>query len=129
MSSNSFKTDNLTVIIRNKNEARWIGHAIQSVIDLVIKPEIVVVDNNSSDESLNIVRNFMQDPMLEQNDSRNYTDIKIIDIEDYTPGKSINLGVNNSSRDYILILSAHCVLRQIDLKQLEHKVKNYYGIF
>ena len=26
---------NLSVIIRSKNEERWIGHALQSVIDLV----------------------------------------------------------------------------------------------
>ena len=25
--------DNISVIIRNKNEERWIGHTIQSVID------------------------------------------------------------------------------------------------
>ncbi len=129
MNSENFKADNLSVIIRNRNEARWIGHAIQSIIDLVVKPEIVVIDNNSNDDSLSIVRNFMQDPILDSNNSRNYTDIKIVNIKDYTPGKSINLGVQNSSRDYILILSAHCVLKKFNLQQLQKKIKNFSGIF
>ena len=40
--------DSVSVIIRNKNEERWIGHTIQSVIDTFDKPEIIVVNNNSS---------------------------------------------------------------------------------
>ena len=35
-----------SVVIRAKNEERWIGYAIQSVLDYLVKPEIVVVDNN-----------------------------------------------------------------------------------
>jgi glycosyltransferase involved in cell wall biosynthesis len=43
---------NVSVIIRNKNEKDYIGFAIQSVVDNFIDPEIIVVDNNSTDESL-----------------------------------------------------------------------------
>ena len=50
--------DNISVIIRNRNEEQWIGHAIQSVIDNFDNPEIVIVNNNSTDESMNIVRMF-----------------------------------------------------------------------
>ena len=72
MTLDNLKPENLSVIIRNRNEERWIGHCIQSVIDLVMKPEIIIVDNNSNDDSIGIVRNFMQDPMLDQTNSRNY---------------------------------------------------------
>ncbi len=122
------KKDNVSVIIRNKNESRWIGHAIQSVIDHLIRPEIIVIDNNSTDDSLNTVRHFIHDPLLNAQTSR-YTDIKIIQIENYTPGLAINLGVQNSSKDYILILSAHCVLKKINFEDLMQKSKNYIGIF
>ena len=128
VNSENLKADNLSVIIRNRNEARWIGHAIQSIIDLVVKPEIVVIDNNSKDDSLSIVRNFMQDPILDSNNSRNYTNIKIVNINDYTPGKSINLGVQNSSRDYILILSAHCA-KKFNLEQLQKDKKLFWNIW
>ena len=56
--------DNISVIIRNKNEEKYIGYAIQSVIDNFDKPEIIVVDNNSTDESLGIVKLFKKDVKL-----------------------------------------------------------------
>ena len=56
----------VSVIIRNKNEEQWIGHAIQSVIDFIPEAEIVVVDNNSVDDSINIVRHFAKDPMVDK---------------------------------------------------------------
>ena len=68
--------DNISVIIRNKNEEKYIGYAIQSVIDNFDKPEIIVVDNNSTDESLGIVKLFKKDVKLA--DGGNYTKIKYI---------------------------------------------------
>ena len=50
---------NISVIIRNKNEQDYIGFAIQSVIDHFNNPEIIVVDNNSTDDSLEIVNLFI----------------------------------------------------------------------
>ena len=63
--------DNISVIIRNRNEERYIGYAIQSVLDNFKDPEIVVIDNNSTDNSLGIVRNF------------NFSDITIYNMESY----------------------------------------------
>jgi len=34
-----------TVIIRSKNEQRYIGYCIQSVTDFIGKPKIVLIDN------------------------------------------------------------------------------------
>ena len=50
--------DKVSVIIRNKNEQDFIGFAIQSVIDNFNDPEIIVVDNDSTDDSLGIVNMF-----------------------------------------------------------------------
>ena len=95
--------DNISVIIRCKNEEQWIGHSIQSVIDNFNNPEIVVVDNNSADESMNIVHMFKKGKF---NGGGSYADIKIHNIDSYTPGKSINFGVSKCSNDYILILDS-----------------------
>jgi len=121
-------TDDISVIIRNKNEARWIGHAIQSVVDSFVRPEIIIVDNSSADESIQIVKHFIHDPLLNK-ETRKYTDIKILNIKDYTPGRSINLGVQHSTRNHIMILSAHCVLKKINFKDLSNKSEKYVGIF
>ena len=54
----------VSVVIRTKNEERWIGHTIQSVIDKLYKPEIIIVDDNSTDNTLQIVKSFVQDNSL-----------------------------------------------------------------
>ena len=106
-----------SVIIRSKNEERWIGHAIQSVIDMIPNNEIIIVDNNSSDKSLSIAKSFKKDPDYNDKDS-NYTDIKILTIDEYTPGKALNYGVQNASNDLICILSSHCVIKKINITSL-----------
>ena len=89
------KNLDLSIIIRTRNEQKWIGHAIQSILDHLYKPEIIIVDNNSTDQTLDIVRHFIQEPLLEKSESK-YTNIKTYKITDYSPGKSLNFGVTKA---------------------------------
>ena len=123
------KESDISVVIRTKNEERWIGHTIQSVLEFLSKPEIVVVDNNSSDRTISVVRHFQQDPELNSNESPRYTDIKILGIDDYSPGKAINKGVLNCSNKYILVISSHCVLMKFNLKKHVRDLEEYICIF
>ncbi len=90
----------LTVLIRCRDEERWIGHSIQSVLDHIEDPEIIVIDNMSTDDSLEVSRQF-----------EHHADIKYLSIDQYSPGKSLNEGVKQASYENILIFSAHCVLK------------------
>jgi rhamnosyltransferase len=110
--------DNISIIIRNKNEEQHIGYAIQSCLDFFEKPEIIIVDNDSRDNSLDVVMFF--------NDR---TDIKIINNKNYTPGKALNIGVKNASRDYVMILSAHSQILKLDFKSIKKKLDTYIAIF
>ena len=90
---------NFSVILRNRNEERYIGYCIQSLVDFFGDGvEIILVDNESTDDSIRIVNTF------------DYLNIKKVDISknNYTPGRALNLGVENCTNDYILIISAHC---------------------
>ena len=107
--------DNISIIIRNRNESEHIGFAIQSCIDHFSKPEIIIVDNNSTDESLHIVNLF-----------KDRTNIKVITINDYTPGRSINLGAKHATNDSILVLSAHAQITAIDLEMLNQSFRAGY---
>jgi len=122
------KLSPISVIIRTRNEERWIGHAIQSVLDNLLKPEIIIIDNNSTDKTLEIVRQFLQDPLLD-NKSKNYTNIKVTSLNDYTPGKALNAGVKKSINKYIMIISAHCILRKYDEKKIIKDLKNNVCVF
>lgn len=98
--------NNITVIIRCKNEERWIGYAIQSVLDNTIDPQIIIIDNKSTDDSMDIVRMFTK-----------FHDITIVPIENYSPGRALNMGVKLAKYETILIMSAHCTLRKIFVHQ------------
>ena len=71
-----------SVVLRVRNEERWVGYAIQSIVDHIGEScEIIIVNNGTADDSLRIVNLF------------EYLDVKKVDIpsSDYTPGKALNL--------------------------------------
>ena len=110
--------DNISILIRNRNEERYIGFAIQSCLDFFDKPEIIIIDNNSTDSSLEIVNLF--------SDRAN---IKVINNDKYTPGSSINKGVNLASNQYILILSAHAQIIKLDFKLVKDSLDKNLAVF
>ena len=66
--------DNVSIIIRNRNESEFIGFALQSCLDYFNNPEIIIVDNNSTDDSLEIVNLFID-----------RANIKIVNIYQFVP--------------------------------------------
>jgi len=123
------KDQNVSVIIRTKNEEQWIGHVIQSVVDNLKKPEIIIIDNFSKDATLDIIKNFIADPLLDNNANNKYTKIKIFQVKDYAPGKALNFGIKKAAFNNIMILSAHCVIKKIDIKKIKENLKKYVAVF
>ena len=100
------------IIIRTKNEDRWIKATIKKIKNQTYKSyKIIVVDNNSKDRTLEILRKFR---------------IETIKIKKFFPGKAINLAINHfTSTKYIVCLSAHCLPENNDwLKKLIKPLKN-----
>jgi rhamnosyltransferase len=114
----------ISVIIRTRNESQWIGHCIQSLIDNFKKPEIIIIDHNSTDQTVEIINDFKEDKNLNSSDG-SYTNIKVYDISKYSPGLALNLGATNSSNENILIISAHCVINELNNENLVKNFKNY----
>ena len=108
----------ISVIIRNKNESDFIGHAIQSCVDHFKDPEIVVVDDNSTDESEKVISLFDK------------TNINIFNLpKRYTPGYSLNYGVKQCTNDNILVLSAHCQIINMDMKYVLSLLESHKAVF
>jgi glycosyltransferase involved in cell wall biosynthesis len=109
----------VSVIVRSRNEERYIGHCIQSITDFIGKPEIIIVDNESTDNTIKIVNRF------------EYHDITKLHIskDDYTPGRALNLGIKHCTEDYVIILSAHCEIVKFDFDIVREKLDTpSYGI-
>jgi glycosyltransferase involved in cell wall biosynthesis len=108
----------ISIIIRTRGEERHIGYAIQSCIDNFDNPEIIIIDDNSKDQTLKIVSLFDK------------YDIKVYNIkENYSPGYSINLGVSKCSNELILVLSAHCQIIKMDLEIVKSYLSKYRAVF
>ena len=85
-----------SIVIRTKNEERWISHTLQAVFSQKYESfEVILVDNESTDHTVDIAKRF---PLK-----------AIVNIEDFTPGKALNAGALESSGDFLVFLSAHCV--------------------
>ena len=110
--------DNISIIIRNKNEADYIGFAIQSCIEFFNKPEIIKINNSSTDDSMDVVQNF-----------NNRTEIKVKNIKSYKPGEAINKGVNLCSNDYILVLSGHTQIIDLNFDLIKSHLENHVAVF
>lgn len=110
--------DNISIVIRNKNEADYIGFALQSCIEFFDKPEIIIVNNSSTDDSMDVVQNF-----------NNRTEIKVKNIKSYKPGEAINKGVKSCSKDYILVLSGHTQIIELDFNNIKKQLENNVAVF
>ena len=119
----------LSIILRVRNEERFIGYALQSIVEFCPDSQIIVVDNNSIDSSMNIVDHFKKDPTISKGELGNYANILNLNIKDYSPGRSLNLGVMNATNNYIMIISAHCVIKSLDLNKIIKLLDSNIAVF
>src|SRR5438128_5430651 len=86
----------VSVVIRAKNEARFIGETLAAIFDpAALGPrQVVVVDSGSSDGTQTIVQRFP-------------TTLIQIRPADFTYGYALNLGVANIDSEIVATLSAH----------------------
>lgn len=86
----------VSVVIRNRNEAEYLKTTLEILTKVYPEDivEIIVIDNNSKDDSIKIAEAFK---------------CRVIFIEDFTYGKAINLGIREAVADHVLLLSAHAV--------------------
>lgn len=85
-----------SIIIRTRNEERWIGACLEAVFKQTYETfEVILVDNESSDRTLE--------------KAEKYPIAKILKCEDYLPGKALNIGIRASCGEYIVCLSGHCI--------------------
>jgi hypothetical protein len=86
----------LSVLIRFKNEARYIGSVLRAVRaqHCSHEVELVAIDNASTDGSRDIARELAD---------------RTLDIHDYRPGAALNRAMEACSGDGVIVLSAHAI--------------------
>lgn len=88
--------DKISIVIRNKNESKTLGEILNILNRIYLEyiQEIIVVDNKSTDNSLEVARKY---------------GCKIVSIEKFSYGRAINIGIEAASSRYILLLSSHAI--------------------
>lgn len=90
----------VAIVVRTKNEERWISRCLKMIFSQAFTDfEVVIVDNNSSDHTVDIARRFP---------------VTVVTIDEFRPGLAINAGVRATQSEFIACLSAHCIPRDQD---------------
>lgn len=96
----------ISIIIRTKNEERWIGSCLDAISQQTLKDyEVILVDNQSVDKTVAKALNY---------------GVKLVTIDQFRPGAAINRGIEASCGDIIVCLSGHCI--PVDEHWLENLV-------
>lgn len=90
-----------SVIVRARDKAATIEHALQSLRRQSVRPEIIVVDSGSRDGTVRIAR-----PLCDQ----------LIEIapDEFTYGRALNIGAAAARAPTHFALSAHCFAQRDD---------------
>src|SRR5512134_1966552 len=86
---------NCSIVIRAYNEEKYIRRLLEGIRQQTIKDvEIILVDSGSTDDTVSIAESF---------------GVRIVRIpsSEFTFGRSLNLGVQKATREFIVIASAH----------------------
>lgn len=99
----------ISIIIRSHNEEKWIGACLESVFKQDYKDfEVILVDNESTDQTVMKAQKYP---------------LRIISIDDFLPGKALNLGIHEARGEFIVCLSAHCI--PVNDKWLSSLLRNF----
>jgi len=86
----------ISLIIRTKNEERWIAACLKAVFSQSIDDfEVILVDNQSTDRTVEKASQF--------------SIAKVLNCDEFRPGQALNQGIRASRGEYIVCLSGHCV--------------------
>lgn len=94
--------EKVSVIIRTKNEYFW----LRRLMPILSKQsscflQLVIIDNYSKYPDVELIKSYINCGAIKE--------IIVLNIENYLPGKALNLGVSKCKYDLIVILSAHCI--------------------
>jgi glycosyltransferase involved in cell wall biosynthesis len=93
-------TCSVSIIYRSLNEEKWLGESIAAArrqkLDGGQRPELILVDSGSTDQTLDIA-------------TREGVRIVHIKKSDFTFGRSLNYGCEAATGDILVFISAHCI--------------------
>ena len=98
----------VSVIVVNYNSGNLLATCLSSVYQSPVAQEIIVIDNGSIDHSSDVIKK-----------NRNLSGVKLIrNSRNLGFSSAVNMGVNISTKEYLLILNPDCVIRPHALERM-----------
>lgn len=113
--------DKVALIIVTFNGKKWIEKCLSSISKSSIKPQVIIIDNNSNDDTTSYIK-------------KNHKDITLIESKTNLGfGAGNNLGISialKQNPDYVFLLNQDAYLKEDTLSKLieVHKNNTQYGI-
>ena len=86
---------NCSIVIRAYNEEKHVGRLLEGIRQQTVKDvEVILVDSGSTDGTVSVAESFG-------------TRVVRIPSDEFTFGRSLNLGVREATREFVVIASAH----------------------
>lgn len=95
----------VSIIIPSFNQKEFLAEAIQSALDQTVKCEVIVIDDGSTDGSLEIAQGFLPE-------------IKLISQVNKGLASARNTGIMNATGDYILPLDSDDILMDTCVQEI-----------
>ncbi len=105
------RTNDLVIIIVTYNSAETIETCLKSIFSKSLKMEIVVIDNYSSDKTVEIVEKFKEVKLIRNKKNFGF-------------GKANNTGVKISKGEYIFFLNPDCIVEKETVEKLAYFLDN-----
>ena len=87
----------ISVVLRAKNEAAWIGRCLTALKHQRVKDiDVILVDNDSTDDTLPIAEAYG-------------VNIQYISRAEFSYGRALNIGIAAAKYDTVALISSHCV--------------------
>ena len=101
----------VSIILRTRNEERWVASCLRRIgFQTHQNVEVILVDNSSADRTVDRAR-------------AEWPELKLVEVGEFLPGDALNRGIQQSSGDFCVCLSAHCIPR--DKTWLANLLKNF----
>ena len=93
-----------SIILANYNGEKYIPQAIESVLNQTFQGwELLVVDDGSTDSSVNIIEEYMKRFNTKQFNINNNNIIKLIKLgSNYGLASALDIGINNISSEFLV---------------------------
>ncbi|MTI65573.1 MAG: glycosyltransferase family 2 protein [Firmicutes bacterium] len=110
----------MSIIIPNYNGEKFLKECLESLLKQTIRTlEVIIVDNASSDNSINIIDNY-----------KNLLNISLVkNNQNLGFAKAVNIGIKRSKKKYVFLLNNDVVLKPNTLERLYNCILKDDSIF